>query len=124
MWYSQAKEFNTKAVKRLGLWQKPVQNGCAGAFPEPRAHSAPTGAGENLISAELGASRRDAHVNRQFLCGQLNRSQHRMLYEHRGELGTSGKVQENAHLYFYSIAKPEIQNTNCARLSGPFAFTQ
>lgn len=71
-WYFQAKKFNIKTVKLLGLWQKQMQNHCAGAFPEPRAHSTPAGTGRKPDKlAILGASRRDAQVNRQSRCCQL-----------------------------------------------------
>lgn len=61
----------TQRLKLLGLWQKQMQNHCAGAFPEPGAHSTPAGSGRKPDKlAMLGASTRDAQVNRQILCGQ------------------------------------------------------
>ena len=48
-----------------------MQNHLAGAFPEPRAHSTPAGAGRKPDKlAILGAGRRGAQVNRQPRCEQ------------------------------------------------------
>lgn len=87
VWFSQVKTFNIKIVKLLGLWQKQMQNHCAGPFPEHRAHSTPAGAARkpDKLTVHSEEERYPSKIGNSCVASS-NRSQHWLLWDHKQKL--------------------------------------
>lgn len=83
VWYSQAKKFDIKIVKLLGSGTANAK----GAFPEPRAHSTPAGAGRKPDKlSNLEQAEELPKLTGNSCMASCDRSQQRILQEQGGGL--------------------------------------